>query len=176
MNGGIGFDMEKILKQYFGFENFRPKQKEIIESVVSGHNTLGVLPTGSGKSLCFQVPGLEMDGLTLVISPLISLMRDQVETLNAQSIPAAYLNSTLKKKEIEAVMAGLESGRYQFLYVAPERFNNEEFRQLVSRLDVSLIAFDEAHCISKWGHDFRPSYQNIIPVLKELVPEATTVG
>ena len=168
--------MEKILKQYFGFENFRPKQKEIIESVVSGHNTLGVLPTGSGKSLCFQVPGLEMDGLTLVISPLISLMRDQVETLNAQSIPAAYLNSTLKKKEIEAVMAGLESGRYQFLYVAPERFNNEEFRQLVSRLDVSLIAFDEAHCISKWGHDFRPSYQNIIPVLKELVPEATTVG
>lgn len=176
MNGGIGFDMEKILKQYFGFENFRPKQKEIIESVLKGHNTLGVLPTGSGKSLCFQVPGLKLEGLTLVISPLISLMRDQVGTLNAQGIPAAYLNSTLKKKEIEAVMENLEAGRYQFLYVAPERFNNEEFNQLIKRLDVSLIAFDEAHCISKWGHDFRPSYQNIIPILKQLVPDAVTVG
>src|SRR5699024_12799105 len=108
-------------------------------------------------------PGLKYSGLTLVISPLISLMRDQVESLNRQGIPAAYLNSTLKKREIDSLMANLERGDYQFLYVAPERFNNEEFRNLIRRLDVPLVAFDEAHCISKWGHDFRPSYQSIIP-------------
>lgn len=168
--------MRNILKQYFGFDKFRPRQEEIINSVVAGNNTLGILPTGSGKSICFQVPGLKYEGLTLVISPLISLMRDQVETLNSQGIPAAYLNSTLKKKEIDSLMKNLEAGHYQFLYVAPERFNSEEFKALIKRLDVPLIAFDEAHCISKWGHDFRPSYQNIIPILKSLLPDAVTIG
>ncbi|WP_411843476.1 DNA helicase RecQ [Salinicoccus sp. HZC-1] len=168
--------MRNILKQYFGFDKFRPKQEEIINSVVAGNNTLGILPTGSGKSICFQVPGLKYPGLTLVISPLISLMRDQVEALNNQGIPAAYLNSTLKKREIDSLMANLEAGHYQFLYVAPERFNNGEFTNLIKRLDVPLIAFDEAHCISKWGHDFRPSYQSIIPILKSLLPDAVTVG
>lgn len=174
--GGNGFDMRNILKQYFGFDKFRPRQEEIINSVIAGDNTLGILPTGSGKSICFQVPGLKYPGLTLVISPLISLMRDQVETLNSQDIPAAYLNSTLKKREISALMKKLEAGHYQFLYVAPERFNNEEFKTLIRRLDVPLIAFDEAHCISKWGHDFRPSYQSIIPILKDLLPDAVTIG
>ncbi|AKG73187.1 DNA helicase RecQ [Salinicoccus halodurans] len=168
--------MRNILKQYFGFDKFRPKQEEIINSVMAGKNTLGILPTGSGKSLCFQVPGLKYPGLTLVISPLISLMRDQVEALNSQGIPAAYLNSTLKKKEIDSLMVDLEAGHYQFLYVAPERFNSEEFNALIRRLDVPLIAFDEAHCISKWGHDFRPSYQSIIPILKKLLPDAVTIG
>lgn len=174
--GGNGFDMRNILKQYFGFDKFRPRQEEIIDSVMEGKNTLGILPTGSGKSICFQVPGLKYPGLTLVISPLISLMRDQVESLNSQGIPSAYLNSTLKKKEIDALMKNLEAGHYQFLYVAPERFNSEEFKALIRRLDVPLIAFDEAHCISKWGHDFRPSYQSIIPILKELLPDAVTIG
>ncbi len=169
-------EMEKTLKQYFGFENFRPKQREIIESVMHGNNTLGVLPTGSGKSITFQVPGLKLEGLTLVISPLISLMQDQVEALSRQGIPAAYLNSTLKRQEVEHINAGLEAGAYQFLYVAPERFNNEAFKQMITRMNVSLVAFDEAHCISKWGHDFRPSYQNIIPVLKSLIPDAVTMG
>ena len=168
--------MRNILKQYFGFDTFRPRQEEIIGSVLAGNNTLGILPTGSGKSICFQVPGLKHSGLTLVISPLISLMRDQVESLNSQGIPAAYLNSTLKKKEIDSLMSDLERGDYQFLYVAPERFNSEEFKNLIRRLDVPLVAFDEAHCISKWGHDFRPSYQSIIPVLKKLLPRAVTIG
>ena len=175
-NGGNGFDMRNILKQYFGFDNFRPKQEAIINSVISGKNTLGILPTGSGKSVCFQVPGIKFSGTTLVISPLISLMRDQVEALNRQGIPAAYLNSTLKKKEIDMLMKHLETGEYDFLYVAPERFNSEEFTELIKRLDVPMVAFDEAHCISKWGHDFRPSYQSIIPELRALLPNAITVG
>ncbi|WP_026366275.1 DNA helicase RecQ [Salinicoccus albus] len=168
--------MRNILKQYFGFDNFRPKQEAIINSVISGKNTLGILPTGSGKSVCFQVPGIKFSGTTLVISPLISLMRDQVEALNRQGIPAAYLNSTLKKKEIDMLMKHLEAGEYDFLYVAPERFNSEEFTELIKRLDVPMVAFDEAHCISKWGHDFRPSYQSIIPELRALLPNAITVG
>lgn len=168
--------IETTLQKYFGFKTFRPKQRNIINSVKSRHNTLGVLPTGSGKSLCFQVPGLELEGITLVISPLISLMKDQVENLNRIGIPAEYLNSTLKKSEIKDIMQAGLKGRYKFLYVAPERFNNEEFCQFVRNLNIPLVAFDEAHCISKWGHDFRPSYQNVIPAIQSLIPEATFVA
>ena len=168
--------IETTLQKYFGFKTFRPKQRNIINSVKNGENTLGVLPTGSGKSLCFQVPGLELEGITLVISPLISLMKDQVEDLNRIGIPAEYLNSTLKKSEIESLMQDGLKGRYKFLYVAPERFNNEEFCKFVRKLDIPLVAFDEAHCISKWGHDFRPSYQEVIPAIQSLIPEATFVA
>lgn len=168
--------MEKLLEQYFGFTSFRPKQREIIESVLSGRNTLGVLPTGSGKSLCFQVPALSKEGVTLVISPLISLMKDQVESLRANGIEAQYLNSTLKHDEIDQILKNAQEGKYKFLYVAPERFNNEAFCKALDEMEIPLVAFDEAHCISKWGHDFRPSYQTIIPDIKHLLPHAAIIA
>lgn len=168
--------MEKILKQYFGYQSFRPHQREIIESVMDGHNTLGVLPTGSGKSVCFQIPALEADGMTLVISPLISLMKDQVEALKDLGIEAEFLNSSLKQTEINNIINNARNGKYKMLYVAPERFNSEEFCEALKEIETPLIAFDEAHCISKWGHDFRPSYQNIIPKIKQILPRAVFVA
>src|SRR5699024_6425843 len=164
--------MEAILKEYFGYDTFRFGQEEIINHVLEGKNALGILPTGSGKSLCYQIPGLMFEGTTLVISPLISLMQDQVDSLKRRGIKAECINSTMSKQELKKVMTSLEDGQLQFLYVAPERFNNEEFRISLKQASVPFIAFDEAHCISKWGHDFRPSYQSIIPDLKALLPDA----
>lgn len=154
--------METILSHYFGYQTFRPGQKEIISKILEKQNVLGVLPTGGGKSLCYQVPGLMMGGVTVVISPLISLMKDQVDQLKAMGINAAYLNSSLSQKDQKAIEAELRNGEIQFLYVAPERFENNQFMKLLYSLDIKLVAFDEAHCISKWGHDFRPSYQQVI--------------
>lgn len=168
--------MEKTLREYFGYTSFRPKQKVIIESVMSRHNTLGVLPTGLGKSICYQIPTLMQDGLTLVISPLIALMQDQVEDLNKRGIPAAYINSTLTQTQINTVERNLTNNKYKFLYVAPERLVSENFRYLLGSLNINLIAFDEAHCISKWGHDFRPSYQEVIPVINSLLPNVTVIA
>lgn len=154
--------MQETLSHYFGYDTFRPGQEEIISKIIDHRNVLGVLPTGGGKSICYQVPGLMIGGTTIVISPLISLMKDQVDQLKAMGINAAYINSSLTQKQQKEIEQDLISGHIQFLYVAPERFENQYFLSQLRKVNIRLVAFDEAHCISKWGHDFRPSYQNVI--------------
>src|SRR5438552_5592537 len=143
-----------LLKQSFGFDSFRPLQEEIIRDALAGRDVLALLPTGGGKSLCFQLPALSREGLTVVVSPLISLMKDQVDALQASGIAATFLNSTLKANETAERMLGLRSGGYRLLYAAPERLMLPGFLANLKDWKVSLIAIDEAHCISEWGHDF----------------------
>ena len=164
-------DLHAPLKQYFDHEAFRPGQQAVIGHLMAGHSAAAVFPTGSGKSLCYQLPALLLPGVTLVVSPLIALMKDQIDALAARGIAARRLDSTLDAEAYRGVMEELRDGRLRLLYVAPERFNNERFRQAIARVRVSLFAVDEAHCISEWGHNFRPDYLKLAGFAQEIAAE-----
>ena len=165
---GYNTPVQQLLRDHFGYDEFRPLQEEVIASVLERKDTLVLMPTGGGKSMCYQLPALSLEGLTLVISPLIALMKDQVDALKSNGIAAEYINSTLSVREIRRVEGLANSGELKILYVAPERLAQDSFRQFLKKLNVSLIAIDEAHCISEWGHDFRPDYRNLHSLRKEL--------
>lgn len=163
--------MEKaleILKHYFGYSQFRSGQKEVIASLLSGRDTLAIMPTGAGKSLAYQIPALLFKGVTLVISPLISLMKDQVDALQEFGVPATYINSSLSSRETYSRITQVKQDKFKLLYIAPERLETESFLALLETLEVSFIAIDEAHCVSQWGHDFRPSYLHIRQFMERL--------
>lgn len=151
----------KILEKYWKHQQFRPYQEEIIDAVLEGNDTFGILPTGGGKSICFQVPAIMKDGICLVISPIIALMKDQVANLEKRDIKAIALTGGIKSDEIIALLDNLEFGNYKFLYLSPERLQSDWILDRIKNLPVNLIAIDEAHCVSQWGHDFRPSYLKI---------------
>src|SRR6478672_8005301 len=161
-------DIKKILKQFWGHDNFRPLQEEIIQSVLSGKDTLAILPTGGGKSICFQVPALAQKGICIVISPLIALMKDQVENLKKREIPALLIHSGMKKADVIQTLKNASHDYFKFLYVSPERLETSLFNEYLPALNVNLIAVDEAHCISQWGYDFRPAYLRIAELREEL--------
>ncbi|MEZ6122191.1 MAG: ATP-dependent DNA helicase RecQ [Planctomycetaceae bacterium] len=162
---------QELLQQHFGFSEFREGQQVVIEHLLNGKSAAAVFPTGGGKSLCYQLPALALDGLTLVVSPLIALMKDQIDALTARRIAAARLDSTLSADESRQVMESIRRGDLKLLYVAPERFNNEMFRQQMQQVKVSLFAVDEAHCISEWGHNFRPDYLKLAEFAKQFRAE-----
>lgn len=161
-------DLHTTLQHHFGHDRFRPGQQRVIEALLAGRSALAIFPTGGGKSLCYQLPALLMEGLTLVISPLIALMKDQVEALRARDIAAARLDSTLTLEESTAVLESMRSGRLKLLYIAPERLMSESFIERLSRTKISLLAIDESHCISEWGHNFRPEYLRLADVARKL--------
>ena len=165
----------EVLSRYFGYTQFRGAQEELIDAVLSGRDVLGVMPTGGGKSLCYQIPALLLPGITLVISPLISLMQDQVLALKSVGVPAAYLNSSLSLEQQSLVLRNLRQGRYKILYAAPERLLGEGFLAMAREVPISLVAVDEAHCISQWGQDFRPSYLKI-PEFLQALPQRPVVS
>ena len=167
--------MKKLLKQYYGYKDFRPGQKEIIESILQGNDTLAIMPTGGGKSLCYQIPSLIFSGLTVVISPLIALMEDQVKSLDSVGIPSLFLNSSLEWEEYTHNMSQIRSGKIKLLYCAPETLVTERIQNLLAQVEVSCITIDEAHCISEWGHDFRPEYRRISEI-RQLFPKAVCLA
>ena len=168
-------DVQEILKQYWGYDQFRPLQQEIIESALEGKDTLAVLPTGGGKSICFQVPALAKEGLCLVISPLIALMKDQVENLKKRSIPSLLIHSGMKRADVIQTLKNATHSYFKFLYVSPERLETSLFREYLPALNINLIAVDEAHCVSQWGYDFRPSYLRIADLRTE-IPEVPVLA
>ncbi len=165
----------EVLKKYFGYEHFRNGQETLIHSILSGRDALGIMPTGAGKSLVYQIPGIIMEGVTLVISPLISLMKDQVAALNEVGIHAAFINSSLSVRQVSLALEYARQGKYQLIYVAPERLETEEFLYFALNTRISMVAVDEAHCISQWGQDFRPSYLKIVRFIEQL-PKRPVIG
>jgi len=167
--------VQKILKQYFGYDQFRSGQETLISGIMAGRDVLGIMPTGAGKSVCFQVPGLMMEGVTLIVSPLISLMKDQVNALTQSGAPAAFINSSLNERQIEKALRNARHGAYKLIYVAPERLLTPEFIYFAEAVRISMLTVDEAHCISQWGQDFRPSYLQIPEFINGL-PERPVVS
>lgn len=157
-----------LLKERFGFDAFRAGQEEVIAHLLAGRSALAVFPTGSGKSLCYQLPALLFEGLTVVVSPLIALMKDQTDFLQARGIAAARLDSSVSREAFEDIQNALREGRLKLLYVAPERFSNERFLAKLKTLAIDLLVIDEAHCISEWGHNFRPDYLKLARYAREL--------
>src|SRR5437016_7183379 len=168
-------NLDRTLKQHFGYSDFRPLQEAIIQDALAGRDVFALMPTGGGKSLCFQLPALMREGLTIVVSPLISLMKDQVDTLQTSGIAATYLNSTLDRQEAMARWRGLHRREYRMLYVAPERLMLETFLERALNWNIAQFAIDEAHCISEWGHDFRPEYRELKKLRKHL-PEVPVMA
>src|SRR5689334_6921427 len=168
-------DARRVLKSAFGYDAFRPGQEAAVSAVLEGRDTVVVLPTGGGKSLCFQVPALLLPGLTVVVSPLISLMKDQVDALTARGLPAAFINSTLTTAQAQERFTRAARGELKLLYVAPERFDFGNTAERLREMGVALLAVDEAHCISEWGHDFRPSYLRMRRV-REALGDPVTIA
>lgn len=169
--------MEKqaLLQHYYGYSQFRPGQEELVDGILNGRDVFGIMPTGGGKSICYQLPGLMLPGVTLVVSPLISLMHDQVMALKTAGIPGAYVNSSLTFPQLKAVYRNMLMGKYKIIYVAPERLQSEGFVDAVLQMNISMVAVDEAHCISQWGQDFRPSYLKIVDFIR-LLPRRPVIA
>lgn len=168
-------DPQQALAKYWGHDDFRPQQLEIINAVLAGKDAVALLPTGGGKSLCYQIPAVLQEGLALVVSPLLSLMRDQVMQLNKRGIKAMYIPGGTPYKELDTLLDNCIYGNYKLLYLSPERLQQEIVIARIKQMNISLLAIDEAHCISQWGHDFRPAYRNIAE-FREIIPEVNCLA